>query len=110
MNQDLTLVGKMQSNFIPTGYWWHPMYSAYIHLVLSERLDVIPYNKFIGFFSDAYMAEWVYGKLSVVRKETALVLAEKVIQGHFNEDTAVEIARALLFENQRRLYLGNKFT
>ena len=106
LNQDLSLLAKMQPNIIPTGYWWHAMYPEYIGRMLSERLDVIPYSEFVGFFSDAYIAEWVYGKLSVVRKETARVLAEKVHRGYYSEELAVEIARAILFENPKRLYLG----
>lgn len=105
MNQDLTLAAKMQPNIIPTGYWWHSMYGEYVGRVLSERLDVLPYTKFLGFFSDAYMSEWVYGKLSVVRKETSRVLAEKVQRGYLTEDDALKIARALFYENQKKLYL-----
>ncbi len=107
LNQDLSLLAKMQPNIIPTGYWWHAMYPEYIGRMLSERLDIIPYSKFLGFFSDAYMAEWVYGKLSVIRKETARVLAEKVSQGYYSEELAIEISRAIFFENPNSLYLLN---
>jgi len=106
MNQDLSLLARMQPNVIPTGYWWHAMYPEYVGRMLSERLDTIPYGGFLGFFSDAYMVEWVYGKSTVVRNETARVLAAKVRQGYYTEELAMEIARALFYENARTLYLG----
>ena len=30
--------------------------------MMSERLDMLPLDKQVGFFSDAYCVEWVYGK------------------------------------------------
>lgn len=108
MNQDLTLLAKMQPNVVPTGYWWHAMYPEYVGRMLSERLDVLPYTRFLGFFSDAYMVEWVYGKSSVVRNETARVLAAKVRQGYYTEELAMEIAWELFHGNPRRLYLSEE--
>ena len=49
--------------------------------VIAERLDMLPWNKQIGFFSDAYVVEWAYAKAAMVRKQIAYVLAEQVAQG-----------------------------
>ena len=57
-------------------------------------------------FSNAYMVEWVYGKLSVVRKETARILAEKIERGYYTEDLAVDIIRKIFYENPQNLYLN----
>ena len=106
LNQDLSIITKMLPNVIATGYWWHSMYPEYIGKTLKERLDIIPMNKILGFFSDAYMVEWVYGKLSVVRKETARILAEKIERGYYTEDLAVDIIRKIFYENPQNLYLN----
>ena len=45
--------------------------------LMAERLDMLPLNKQVGFFSDAYCVEWVYGKARMVQKQLARVLAEK---------------------------------
>ena len=43
-----------------------------------ERLDMVPLNRQIGFFSDAYCVEWTYAKMIIVRKQMAEVLAQKI--------------------------------
>ena len=59
---------------------------------------MLPVNKQIGFFSDAYCAEWAYGKARLVRKLLAQVLAGKVETGQYTVDEAISIARGTLFE------------
>jgi glucuronate isomerase len=103
---ELTILSKMLPNLCLAGYWWHGMYPEYVGQALAEKLDIIPYNKILGFFSDAYMAEWVYGKLTLVQKETARILADKVERGYYSEDLAGDIIRKIFYENPKRLYLG----
>jgi hypothetical protein len=59
---------------------------------------MVPFNKQIGFFSDAYCVEWSYAKLYMMRKQLASVLAEKVFSGQYTKPDALRIARAILFE------------
>jgi glucuronate isomerase len=68
------------------------------------RLQMLPYNKIGGFFSDAYVADWVYGKASLIRKLTANVLAEMVSEGYMDKNLAVEVAKAILLENAKKVY------
>ena len=102
---DLTILSAMVPNVIVAGYWWHTMYPVYIKRMLEERLEVIPMNKIIGFISDAWNLEWLYGRLKMVKRETTRVLADKVLEGFYSEDTAIEIARKIFFENPKSLYL-----
>lgn len=104
--QELTILSKMLPNLCLAGYWWHGMYPEYVGQALAEKLDIIPYNMILGFFSDAYMAEWVYGKLALVQKETARILSDKIERGYYNEDMARDIIRKIFYENPKRLYLG----
>ena len=101
---ELTILSKMLPNLCLAGYWWHGMYPEYVGQALAEKLDVIPYNKIIGFFSDAYMAEWVYGKLSMVKKETARILTDKILRGYYTEELAQDIIKKIFHENQKQLY------
>jgi hypothetical protein len=66
--------------------------------VLSERLDMVPANKQIAFASDAYVVEWCYATMVMLRNQMARVFAEKIDQGQYNLDEALIIARAILFE------------
>ena len=85
-------------NFSLAGFWWHNFFPDTIRQVMSERLDMVPVNKQVGFFSDAYTVEWSYAKAIIVRKQMARVLAEKVAQGQYSFDEAVSIAREILFQ------------
>jgi hypothetical protein len=70
---------------------------------MAERLDMLPANKQVGFFSDAYVVEWTYAKAVLVRKQLARVLAEKIDQGQYSRAEALAVARAILFESPQAL-------
>ena len=96
-NQALCTVARELPNLSLAGYWWHNFFPAVIRRVISERLDMAPLNKQIGFFSDAYTIEWTYAKAFIVRKQLAEVLAQKIGQGQYTIDEALSIARQILF-------------
>jgi hypothetical protein len=102
-NQTLCTMCRELPNFSLAGYWWHNFFPQTIRHVMAERLDMVPVNKQIGFFSDAYVVEWAYAKMKIVRKQMAQVLAQKVAQGQYSKDDAVSIARAILFETPQTL-------
>jgi hypothetical protein len=106
-NQSLCTLCRELPNLSLAGFWWHNFFPAAIRHVLAERLDMLPVNKQIGFFSDAYAAEWAYAKMRLVRKQMAEVLAQKVTQGQYSADEALAVARAILFDTPQSL-LGMK--
>ncbi len=102
-NQSLCTLARELPNFSLAGYWWHNFFPDIIRQVMAERLDMLPLNKQVGFFSDAYCVEWVYGKAMIVRKQLARVLAEKVSQGQYTRNDSIAIARAILYESPQTL-------
>jgi hypothetical protein len=90
-------------NLSLAGYWWHNFFPGAIRQVMAERLEMLPVNKQVGFFSDAYCVEWVYGKTRMVEKQLARVLAEKILQGQYSRDDALGIAREILLESPQTL-------
>ncbi|MEW6751334.1 MAG: hypothetical protein AB1505_10205 [Candidatus Latescibacterota bacterium] len=90
-------------NLSLAGYWWHTFYPGSIRQAIEERLDMLPLNRQVGFFSDAYCLEWVYGKSLLVRRALAEVLADKVDQGQYDRDLALDIARQVLYETPQSL-------
>ena len=106
-NQSLCTMARELPNFSLAGYWWHNFFPQTIRHVMAERLDMLPANKQVGFFSDAYVAEWAYAKVAIVRRQMARVLAEKVAQGQYTVPDALSIARTILFETPQSL-LGMK--
>jgi glucuronate isomerase len=102
-NQTLCTMARELPNLSLAGYWWHNFFPGTIRQVMGERFDMVPANKQIGFFSDAYCAEWTYGKAVLVRKLMAQVLAERIEQGQFSMDDALNFSRTILYENPQTL-------
>jgi len=48
-NQSLCTLAREAPNFSLAGYWWHNFFPGVIRQVLSERLDMLPANKQVGF-------------------------------------------------------------
>lgn len=102
-NQSLCTLARELPNLSLVGYWWHNFYTDTIRQLMRERLEMLPTNKQVGFFSDAYCVEWTYGKVIMVRKQMAHVLAQKIEDGQYTRDDALAIAQAILFESPQTL-------
>lgn len=102
-NQALCTICRELPNFSLSGYWWLNFFPSVIRQVIDERLDMLPLNKQVGFFSDAYCLEWTYGKAKLVLHQLAAVLADKVVTGQYSRDEALGVARAILYETPQEL-------
>jgi glucuronate isomerase len=102
-NQALCTLCRELPNLCLAGYWWHNFFPSTIAQVIDERLDMLPTNRQIGFFSDAYCLEWLYAKSMLVRTELAEVLANRVERGQYTQNEALQIAGRLLRETPRHL-------
>jgi len=102
-NQSLCTLARELPNFSLVGYWWHNFFPDAIRQIIAERLEMLPLNKQIGFFSDAYCVEWAYAKSVLVRKQMALVLSQKIEQGQYTRNDALSIATAVLYESPQQL-------
>ena len=102
-NQSMCTLVRELPNLSLAGYWWHNFFPDTIARVIRERLEMVPANKQVGFFSDAYCVEWSFAKAALVRKVLARVLAERVEFGQFDTTTALEFARAIFYESPQSL-------
>ncbi len=102
-NLSLCTLGRELPNFSLVGYWWHNFFPEAIRQVMGERLDMLPVNKQVGFFSDAYCVEWSYAKSRLVRKLLAQVLGQRIEQGQYSLDDALSIARAICYDAPQTL-------
>jgi glucuronate isomerase len=108
-SQEVIAVAKSYPNVSLAGHWWYAFSPPYIRRMLAERLLALPAVKLHAFFSDAYNVEWSAGKIALLRRELAWVLAELIVSGYLTESQAPEIASALLYENPARFYgLANR--
>ncbi len=103
-SQETNIMVKMHPNLHVSGIWWHNMYPVYIRRMLEERLDVCPLNKVSLFFSDAYMAEWSYGKRRMVEREFAAMLSERVERGYITRKDASLIIKMWMYDNPAKMY------
>ncbi len=102
-NQTLCTFARELPNLSLAGYWWHNFFPDVMRQIMSERLDMLPTNKQVGFFSDAYCLEWTYAKVFLVRRQLAQVLAERIDRGQYSLAEALKIAEAILYDSPRQL-------
>jgi hypothetical protein len=102
-NQAMCTLVRELPNLSLAGYWWHNFFPDTISQLIRERLELVPANKQVGFFSDAYCVEWSFAKAVLVRKIMARVLAERVELGQLDDTTALEFARAIFFDSPQSL-------
>lgn len=102
-NQSLCTLARELPNLSLAGYWWHNFFPTAIRRDIAERVDMLPANRQVGFFSDAYCVEWTYGKAFLVRKQLARVLADAIGEGRFSREEALAFAGKILFESPQSL-------
>jgi glucuronate isomerase len=96
-NQSFCTMARELPNFSFAGFWWHNFFPRLIMQLIEERLDMVPMNKQMGFFSDAYHVDWVYGKVALVRHCYAEVLAKKIDMGQYTFEQALNIIREICY-------------
>jgi predicted TIM-barrel fold metal-dependent hydrolase len=84
--------------------WIHIVSPVGVRGALSEWLQMVPYNKIIGFGDDVYYPEIVYGHLKIARQNVAIVLAQATEEGVCTEEGALDVARAVFYDNPKKLY------
>ena len=101
--QSLCTLCRELPNLSLAGYWWHSFFPGAIRQTIEERLDMLPLNRQVGFFSDAYCVEWAYAKSLMVRRALAEGLAAKVGQGQYDESLAIGIGQQILYDAPQQL-------
>ena len=71
---------------------------------------MLPANKQIAFFSDAYCVDWLYVKSKLVRAELAKAMAMRMERRQYSFDTAIEIACKLLNPSSSFVVGGGKMS
>jgi hypothetical protein len=92
-------------NLSLSSMWWHNFYPSVMERLWQRRIDMVPQTGLCGFFSDAYCVDWQYARLRLTQRVLAKVLADRVQSGWMTPPQALELARRLLFENPRRIFL-----
>ncbi len=99
LTHELAIYAKTFANCYAAGHWWYTFYPCIIKPMILERLQAVPYTKLIGWYSDSYYVEWTIAKIKLYIRTLAGALADMVEDGYMNEDLALEVAHALLWDN-----------
>jgi hypothetical protein len=102
-NQGFCTLARELPNLSLAGFWWHNLFPGVVRKVMRDRLDMVPLNRQVGFFSDAYCVEWSYAKAVIIRRQLAEVLAEKIGQGQYSLSEALDIATQILYVTPQTL-------
>lgn len=103
--REIGVIAKSYPNVWLNLCWCHIISPQMTISALNEWLDLVPYNKILGFGGDyGKPVEKVYGHLQLALEGIAQVLAGRVEQGWMTEDQARQVAHAWLWDNPVNLY------
>lgn len=104
-NQELVSYAWIFPNVITNGHWWYSNTPTFIERDAAARLEAVPQNKQIGYYSDAYKLEFVWPKFDMYRQILAKVLAESfVIDRGWAEERVIELGRRVLRGNVEEIF------
>ncbi|QDV87913.1 glucuronate isomerase [Stieleria magnilauensis] len=99
-NQELVSYSWIFPNVLTNGHWWYSNTPSFIHRDAAARLEAVPRNKQIGYYSDAYKLEFVLPKFDMYRRILARVLAEEFVgENGWSEEKAIQLGRQVLRGN-----------
>jgi glucuronate isomerase len=103
-SQELAEYARDFRNVYASGHWWFTNTVKGIEDSLNIRLELSPYTKHFGYYSDAYTMELIWAKLDMYRRVESNVFAEKYVrQGKLNIDEVVEIIRTRDYKMPKKL-------
>jgi glucuronate isomerase len=95
-------------NFSLANFWWETFYPSVMENAIIRRLDMVPLPKLVGFFSDGWCADYVYGRLRMVQRCWAGALANKIERGYLTKSQALKIAEYCFFQPGKDIFLANE--
>ncbi len=104
-NQELVDYAWIFPNVLTHGHWWYSNTPNYIRHDLRGRIEAIPRNKQLGYYSDAYKLEFILPKFRMYKRILASILAEDFCQGRgWSEDKAIALGKQILRGNVEQVF------
>lgn len=104
-NQELVSYAWIFPNVVTNGHWWYSNIPTYITTDCRARLEAVPRNKQVGYYSDMYKLEFAWPKFQMYRTVLANVLAEDFVIGRkWSETAALDLGRQVLRGNVETLF------
>ncbi|MCA9133680.1 MAG: glucuronate isomerase [Planctomycetales bacterium] len=104
-NQELVSYAWIFPNVVCNGHWWYSNTPSFIDRDLHARLEAVPRNKLIGYYSDMYKLEFALPKFAMYKRCLAGVLAEHFVGAMgWSEQRAVELGKQVLRGNVEAVF------
>lgn len=104
-NQELVSYAWIFPNVVTNGHWWYSNIPTYIEVDTRSRLEAVPRNKQVGYYSDMYKLEFALPKFRMYRRVLAKVLAEDFVQARgWTEEQALDLGRQILRGNVESIF------
>ncbi len=104
-NQELVSYSWIFPNVVANGHWWYSNTPAFIDMDTRSRLEAIPRNKVIGYYSDMYKLEFALPKFRMYRRILARVLATEFVQNRgWSEEQALALGKQVLRGNVETIF------
>lgn len=104
-NQELVSYAWIFPNVVCNGHWWYSNTPSFIERDLRARVEAVPRNKIVGYYSDMYKLEFALPKFAMFKRCLARVLAEHFVRDMgWSERRAVELGQQLLRGNVEAIF------
>ena len=104
-NQELVSYAWIFPNVICNGHWWYSNTPSFISRDLKARLEAVPRNKIIGYYSDMYKLEFAQPKFAMFKRCLSRVLASEFVQDRrWSENRAIELGLQVLRGNVETIF------
>jgi len=104
-NQELVSYAWIFPNVVTNAHWWYSNIPTFIETDTRARLEAVPRNKQIGYYSDMYKLEFALPKFRMYRRVLAKVLASDfVLARGWSEDQALDFGKQVLRGNVERIF------
>lgn len=102
--REAIMLGKVWPNVKLNMCWTYIISQKFAFDTLDEMIEMLPDNKIFGFGGDYYFVEKVFGHLIMARETIARVLAKKITEKTLTFESALTIARKMLYDNPKEFY------
>ncbi len=104
-NNELVSYAWIFPNVVTNGHWWYSNIPTYIEVDTRSRLEAVPRNKQVGYYSDMYKLEFALPKFRMYRRVLARCLAQDFVIGRgWSETQAVEFGKQILRGNVETIF------
>lgn len=106
-NQELVSYAWIFPNVVCNGHWWYSNTPSFITRDLHARMEAVPRNKVVGYYSDMYKLEFAQPKFAMFKRCLANVLADHfILSMGWSETRAIELGHQVLRGNVESIFYG----